>query len=230
MLLVRKRAAAEVRGLMKPQLAPPDAVARVQQQVRGEGAAGAGGEEGTGKRGRGEAGMGKGVQLAFGQRSHIDPPCAALPCPAVPCLALPVCTTPRQPPTAARRTRRRICLRYAVQPVPAHALPLDSHPPLPPSLYQSLQPSLPPSPQLRGDDDDELQVGATVLSLRCPLLGSRIRTPGRFAEVPGLACFDLEAFLDSAARTRKWQCPTSMAHTSVHSLMVGGKIVDTSPN
>ncbi|KAG2484222.1 hypothetical protein HYH03_016957 [Edaphochlamys debaryana] len=74
--------------------------------------------------------------------------------------------------------------------------------------------------QLRGDDDDEVQTGTTVLSLRCPLTGSRVRTPGRFAEVAGLACFDLDAFLDSAARTRKWQCPHSMAHTSVQSLMV----------
>ncbi|GIL47263.1 hypothetical protein Vafri_4124 [Volvox africanus] len=74
--------------------------------------------------------------------------------------------------------------------------------------------------QLARDDDDELQTGATVVSLRCPILGTRVRTPARFEEVKGLACFDLEAFLDSAARTRKWQCPTSMAHTTVHSLQI----------
>ncbi len=59
-----------------------------------------------------------------------------------------------------------------------------------------------------------------MLSLRCPILGSRMRVPGRFREVRGLACFDLEAFLEGAARTRKWQCPNSMAHSSVHSLQV----------
>jgi hypothetical protein len=74
--------------------------------------------------------------------------------------------------------------------------------------------------QVRGDDDDELQTGATVLSLRCPLLGGRVRTPARFVEVPGLAVFDLAAFLASAARTRKWQCPISMTHSTVQQLQV----------
>ncbi|EFJ51003.1 hypothetical protein VOLCADRAFT_88201, partial [Volvox carteri f. nagariensis] len=74
--------------------------------------------------------------------------------------------------------------------------------------------------QLARDDDDELQTGATVVSLRCPILGARVHTPARFVEVRGLACFDLRAFLDSAARTRKWQCPISMNHSTVHSLQI----------
>ncbi len=57
-----------------------------------------------------------------------------------------------------------------------------------------------------------------VLSLKCPLTGMRMKRPARFAQVPGLACFDLEPFLDLAQRTRKWQCPHSMAHTSVQTL------------
>ena len=74
--------------------------------------------------------------------------------------------------------------------------------------------------QVRGDDDEDLETGATVLSLRCPLLGGRVRTPARFAQVPGIAVFDLGAFLASVARTRKWQCPISMTHSTVQQLQV----------
>lgn len=72
--------------------------------------------------------------------------------------------------------------------------------------------------QIGGDED--IEVSNTVLSLRCPLTGSRIRTPARFAPVPGLAAFDLDAFLATAERTRKWQCPHSMNMCTVHTLQV----------
>ena len=61
-----------------------------------------------------------------------------------------------------------------------------------------------------GCDDEEVEIETvnTVVSLRCPLTGSRIKTPARFSDVAkGLVCFDLEAFLSVAERTRKWQCP-----------------------
>ena len=47
----------------------------------------------------------------------------------------------------------------------------------------------------------------TVLSLKDPLTGSRIKMPVRFVGTPGLVTFDLDAFLSVAERTRKWQCP-----------------------
>jgi MIZ/SP-RING zinc finger len=57
----------------------------------------------------------------------------------------------------------------------------------------------------------DCEVAVQALQLRCPLTGSRIRTPARFAGVPGLACvFDLDAFLDAARRTRRWCCPVSL--------------------
>jgi E3 SUMO-protein ligase PIAS1 len=58
-----------------------------------------------------------------------------------------------------------------------------------------------------GADDPDVVMDATVISLRDPLTSCRIVTPVRFAEVPGLACFDLDAFLSNLPRTRKWQCP-----------------------
>lgn len=36
--------------------------------------------------------------------------------------------------------------------------------------------------------------------------------------VPALAAFDLDDFLDSASRTRKWQCPHTLRHSSVQDL------------
>ena len=36
--------------------------------------------------------------------------------------------------------------------------------------------------------------------------------------VPTLAAFDLDDFMDSAARTRKWQCPHTLRHSCVQDL------------
>jgi hypothetical protein len=59
-----------------------------------------------------------------------------------------------------------------------------------------------------GDEEDEdLEITHTRLSLKCPLSGTRISTPARFVDVSGLNCFDLDTFLLTAQRSRKWQCP-----------------------
>ena len=65
-------------------------------------------------------------------------------------------------------------------------------------------------------------VGGTEFSLRCPLSGSRIRTPARFVGVPGLTAFDLETFLGMVKRSKKWQCPHSMRNLPVQDLMIDG--------
>ena len=72
------------------------------------------------------------------------------------------------------------------------------------------------------DSDDELVVGGTEFSLRCPLSGSRIKTPARFVGVPGLTAFDLETFLGMVKRSKKWQCPHSMRNLPVQDLMIDG--------
>ena len=59
-----------------------------------------------------------------------------------------------------------------------------------------------------GCPDDELQVETTVVSLKDTLTGLRMAIPARFCDVPGIIrCFDLDTFLSSVERTRKWQCP-----------------------
>ena len=65
-------------------------------------------------------------------------------------------------------------------------------------------------------------MGGTEFSLRCPLSGSRIRTPARFVGVPGLTAFDLETFLGMVKRSKKWQCPHSMRNLPVQDLMIDG--------
>ena len=72
------------------------------------------------------------------------------------------------------------------------------------------------------DDDDDLEVCVTEFSLRCPLSGSRIRTPARFAGVGGLTAFDLDTFLGMVKRSKKWQCPHSMRNLPVQDLMIDG--------
>jgi hypothetical protein len=61
--------------------------------------------------------------------------------------------------------------------------------------------------QAHDDDDDDIEVSHTRVPLRCTLSGVRMNTPARFADVPGLSCFDLDTFLSMASRSRKWQCP-----------------------
>lgn len=74
-----------------------------------------------------------------------------------------------------------------------------------------------------GDEsDDEVEIGRTVVSLRCPMSGSRMRVPARFAAVGGLNAFDLDTFLDLVQRSRKWQCPHSMRNLPVQQLLVDG--------
>lgn len=79
------------------------------------------------------------------------------------------------------------------------------------------------------DSDEELVVGGTEFSLRCPLSGSRIRTPARFVGVPGLTAFDLETFLDMVKRSKKWQCPHSMRNLPVQDLMIDGYLSQVLP-
>eukprot|EP00873_Tetraselmis_striata_P015353 jgi/Tetstr1/435617/TSEL_024519.t1 len=73
-------------------------------------------------------------------------------------------------------------------------------------------------------DDDEIECLSTVISLKCPLTGMRVKTPARFADVSGLNVFDLDAFLDMAQKTYKWQCPQTMKNSSIEQLQVDAYI------
>eukprot|EP00193_Tetraselmis_chui_P000747 CAMPEP_0177758088 /NCGR_PEP_ID=MMETSP0491_2-20121128/4001_1 /TAXON_ID=63592 /ORGANISM="Tetraselmis chuii, Strain PLY429" /LENGTH=724 /DNA_ID=CAMNT_0019273805 /DNA_START=584 /DNA_END=2758 /DNA_ORIENTATION=+ len=71
-----------------------------------------------------------------------------------------------------------------------------------------------------GDADDDIVTLSTVISLKCPLTGARIKTPARFSDVSGLSVFDLDAFLDVAQKTFKWQCPQTMKNSSIENLQI----------
>lgn len=58
-----------------------------------------------------------------------------------------------------------------------------------------------------GGGEEDLEVSGAVLSLKCPITGSRVRRLGRFrlkVQQP-LEVFDLDAFLPTVQRSRKWQ-------------------------
>jgi hypothetical protein len=57
------------------------------------------------------------------------------------------------------------------------------------------------------DTEDDCVALSSVVSLRCPLGGTRITEPVRYKACKHLACFDLGNFLDVNSRARKWTCP-----------------------
>ena len=73
--------------------------------------------------------------------------------------------------------------------------------------------------------DDEISLGTTVLALKDPLSGARVKTPVRFRGTNGLASFDLDTFVTMAQRSRKWQCPHSMRHSRIQELQIDGFIL-----
>ncbi|KAL8151051.1 hypothetical protein V2J09_020859 [Rumex salicifolius] len=72
------------------------------------------------------------------------------------------------------------------------------------------------------DSDSDLEVVADsfTISLRCPMLGSRMRKAGRFKPCAHMGCFDLDAFVEMQQRSRKWQCPICLKNYSLEHLIV----------
>lgn len=62
------------------------------------------------------------------------------------------------------------------------------------------------------DDDDILHAETLPLSLRDPMSNSRIRRAARIVGAKSPRAFDLDYFLETAKRSRKWQCPITCAH------------------
>jgi len=67
----------------------------------------------------------------------------------------------------------------------------------------------PPLPRVNmsNDGDDEIQVGESRVSLRCPLTIKRISTPVRGVRCHHPQCFDLKGYLEFCCQTGNWQCP-----------------------
>ena len=62
------------------------------------------------------------------------------------------------------------------------------------------------------DDDDDIIMGDTLpVNLRDPLSNLRVQRGVRVVGGKNLQPFDMDFFLDSAKRARKWQCPVSCA-------------------
>uniref|UniRef100_A0A7N0R8M3 E3 SUMO-protein ligase SIZ1 n=1 Tax=Kalanchoe fedtschenkoi TaxID=63787 RepID=A0A7N0R8M3_KALFE len=72
------------------------------------------------------------------------------------------------------------------------------------------------------DSDNELVVIAEshVISLRCPMSGSRIKVAGRFRPCVHLGGFDLDIFLEMNQRSRKWQCPICLKNYSLADIII----------
>ncbi|CAM8949447.1 unnamed protein product [Rhodiola kirilowii] len=72
------------------------------------------------------------------------------------------------------------------------------------------------------DSDNELVVIADshVISLRCPMSGSRIKVAGRFRPCVHLGGFDLDIFLEMNQRSRKWQCPICLKNYSLENIII----------
>ena len=71
------------------------------------------------------------------------------------------------------------------------------------------------------DDDDELEMGNTVVALKDPYTSTRMAIPARFTDVSGaFNAFDLEPFLSMAERTRKWLDPVNSKPSAVQQLQV----------
>lgn len=64
------------------------------------------------------------------------------------------------------------------------------------------------------DDDDILHSETLPLSLRDPMSNTRIRRAARIVGAKSPRAFDLDYFLESAKRSRKWQCPITCAPVS----------------
>jgi len=66
----------------------------------------------------------------------------------------------------------------------------------------------PPLPRVNmNTDDDDIQVGESRVSLRCPLTIKRITTPVRGTSCHHPQCFDLKGYLEFCCQTGNWQCP-----------------------
>lgn len=77
------------------------------------------------------------------------------------------------------------------------------------------------------DDDDDIIMGDTlVVSLRDQLSSLRVQRGLRVVGGKSLQPFDMDFFLDSAKRSRKWQCPVS--YVAVNPLLPN--VVEISPS
>lgn len=72
------------------------------------------------------------------------------------------------------------------------------------------------------DDDFEYENNALVVSLKCPLMATRISLPGRSTTCNHVQCFDLKSYLFMNENKPLWICPVCSQKASYDTLQVDG--------
>ncbi|KAL9937097.1 hypothetical protein V8E36_004332 [Tilletia maclaganii] len=60
---------------------------------------------------------------------------------------------------------------------------------------------------LKANEDEEIETGATKMTLRCPLSAMRIKVPSRSRKCNHRQCFDADTFFQLNEQTPSWTCP-----------------------
>lgn len=76
------------------------------------------------------------------------------------------------------------------------------------------------------DEDEDIVVATSSLSLRCPLTYARMKQPVRSIYCDHIQCFDGPSFLSMQQRIPLWQCPVCSAYIDQHSLAVSDYITE----
>lgn len=84
-----------------------------------------------------------------------------------------------------------------------------------------------------GDEDGDIVVATSSLTLRCPLTYARMKQPVRSINCDHIQCFDGPSFLSMQQKIPLWQCPICSAYIDQHSLAVSDylkNIIDKTPD
>lgn len=72
------------------------------------------------------------------------------------------------------------------------------------------------------DDDFEYETNALLVSLKCPLMATRISLPGRSTTCNHVQCFDLKSYLYMNENKPMWVCPVCSQKATYDTLQVDG--------
>lgn len=73
-----------------------------------------------------------------------------------------------------------------------------------------------------GDNDLEIETDVLTVSLLCPLMKCRIKTPGRSSACEHVQCFDLNSYLFMNEKKPTWECPVCDKYAPYDQLIVDG--------
>jgi len=70
--------------------------------------------------------------------------------------------------------------------------------------------------------EDDIEVGSSKMSLKCPLSYIRIQTPVRSTMCTHLQCFEIDSWLQINEQTPQWQCPTCERELPLDKIFIDG--------